>query len=900
MVHRILAVLITLSCFGLLYVQSDLSWEMESLELDSTLTTSAPSVIQNMADFSGSFWSANNQLFIKNTKGNERTAFRIPITRTAKYEILLMHTVAPDYGRYKVSIDGHQVATLDGYFPLLGRRVLSIGKYDLGKSMQTLVFQSDGYATSLDKAYLGLDQIILRDTQKWLFRMICWALLFGAMLFYFQRFLHTKLFLKGLSTFSKHIDYSDGANKVNRRTFTRIICIEAIALLSVYYGVFELSSAAPFQINAWLLIFLGVSIVLLQRYWISISIKNSEDLKSTSAYEEKDIEKQELKINFLFSAAQRVSLFLLVLLFSIIAWFGYFQLSDNLIGLSDSLWLASIALTIVLFAFKTSVKSQQQQEVIALVLAFVGVVAFFLRHAILTELPFYVHGDEGEHARSVQSLILGTNNVIGFGWFSFPNFGYFIQSIAVRLYGLSVYGMRMSSVIVGVATVFAVYAWARAAFCARTALVAAWLATWFHVFLYFSRIAITNIQVSFLTAITCATLTYALRFKSLELCLLTGLWAGLGFHTYSAGQVIAPIVIVTLLTCGLKNRLEWGFLCRALSAFAFGMIISVGPFLVEILYRSNLLYARSAMVSIFKPEILEAHKILLETPYVGVTIIKQFFMNLLSTICIDSHDIGGWYGHGVRMFAPLFGALLITAFFAALYSVIRSLRSNDLWQRSRIFLPLTVIILTSAVASITENAPSWQRLMPIYPAVLVLLAGQLEAHGKLLDRLFKSIPLGLLLLLIYCGYFAVFNYQTWFQNPRQRESDASMQAFLTRFISSVPTTSHVYLFGNLPNRLITYATFYDYGAIWLQRPNGLGSDIPEYGPDLKLNIRKYLETNSDAAFVFFKSDEDVIYPYLNELWPNGFKYDWQIKQNNNGIVAYLVNKENLQSPQEHY
>src|SRR5437867_5177697 len=126
-------------------------------------------VHQDMSGF-GAGWSGNAQLFwtppppvdkpIRNWP-NLRHGFKPPLAGT--YELILRYTAAPDFGTFRVFLDGDAVHDIDGYAPKVTPKSQSLGQRQLdGGNHEFLitVFTKSAFAKNFS---VGLDRLELRS-----------------------------------------------------------------------------------------------------------------------------------------------------------------------------------------------------------------------------------------------------------------------------------------------------------------------------------------------------------------------------------------------------------------------------------------------------------------------------------------------------------------------------------------------------------------------------------------------------------------------------------------------------------------------------------------------------------------------------------------------------------------
>ena len=137
--------------------------EAESLPI--LCTSAGKAGIQEMAGFAKQTWSGNAQLFWGGAKPGERLEVELVVPTKAKYDVVAAFTMARDYGKVQISLDGQPLGKpLDlfnspdvissGEF-VLGNRPLEAGKH-------TLTLEIQGANPSAVPAYMvGFDYLRL-------------------------------------------------------------------------------------------------------------------------------------------------------------------------------------------------------------------------------------------------------------------------------------------------------------------------------------------------------------------------------------------------------------------------------------------------------------------------------------------------------------------------------------------------------------------------------------------------------------------------------------------------------------------------------------------------------------------------------------------------------------------
>ncbi|MBZ0284619.1 MAG: glycosyltransferase family 39 protein [Anaerolineae bacterium] len=121
---------------------------------------------------------------------------------------------------------------------------------------------------------------------------------------------------------------------------------------------------------------------------------------------------------------------------------------------------------------------------------------------------------------------------------AFPHLYSYLQQWTVALFGADLAGPRMTSVIVGVLTIPALYALANVLFDRRTALIAAAVLAIFPPHIHFSRLALNNIADPLTGTLALACLVNALRRGASRDYVLAGILLGLTSYFYEAGRLV--------------------------------------------------------------------------------------------------------------------------------------------------------------------------------------------------------------------------------------------------------------------------------------------------------------------------------------------------------------------------
>ena len=216
----------------------------------------------------------------------------------------------------------------------------------------------------------------------------------------------------------------------------------------------------------------------------------------------------------------------------------------------------------------------------AVTLAGIIALALFLRLFSLTDIPPNLVPDEADNLLTVYRIMAG----IGPGFFELdwkpqPAFSAYMMGWFMGVFGETIVGMRLPSVVLSVVSVLVFYAVARQHGVGRTASLGSTflLATgvWY---LHFSRSGWENVHVGLYSLSAMLALNAAIRSESfrwrLTLFAATGLFAALGLYGYASGRMIIVALLTYLPIALFLHRDDWkrlligyGVMCAAALIF---------------------------------------------------------------------------------------------------------------------------------------------------------------------------------------------------------------------------------------------------------------------------------------------------------------------------------------------
>ena len=434
-----------------------------------------------------------------------------------------------------------------------------------------------------------------------------------------------------------------------------------------------------------------------------------------------------------------------------------------------------------------------------------------LRLPNLVSMPYVVHGDEASCALEALRWLHGeVHTLLSTGWYGLPMAGYGIPALVMKFAGDGLFGLRLSSVLVGLLSLALLYLLAREFAGRRVAFVATALMTVSHLHIQFSRSGIHYIHALFALELTLWLLVRALRDRSAVAAVLAAIAMSLCAQVYFSARlafVIAPLFVAGLLL--LNRRL----LAGRLSTFAWlaaGLVAALGP--LAAYFQANLgpLNSRTNEVLILNL-----------TPYMQGHLIEQFGTADLKMVLLRQlaavpliptgiADQSTQYGPHYSMLSVGVAALVTIGFFYALLRL-----------RQPVYLLLAIWIGGTLLLGgmLTIDMPDWQRLLVMLPALCLLAALLLEDLLRRVERgivaLAERLPAvrlpavqlprlaptlaATLLALALVGVNAQWNIQRYFVDyPQQTNHDPWWTTYsdIGRYLGTLPAGTHFILFSD--------------------------------------------------------------------------------------------------------
>lgn len=274
-------------------------------------------------------------------------------------------------------------------------------------------------------------------------------------------------------------------------------------------------------------------------------------------------------------------------------------------------WLISVLLFVVIWVRRARHPSNvltslapRRWEMSAL--ALIILMGLGLRVVALDTVPQNVSGDEGSTGLEAMRFLEGqTNNMFDLGWASSSTMVYFGLAQWFRLFGVSVFTLRLVSALVGTATLVVFYFLLRQFFGVRVALVSTALLTTFHFHVHFSRVGFFNVAEPFAALLALWLLNRAGERRSPLSYALCGLVAGLAMYLQTGARIVPVWLGAVLIGDLLLGNPRWPRRRDELIALAGTFLIVAAPMLFIAIERLDDFNARVNQVNIFRNGWLE-------------------------------------------------------------------------------------------------------------------------------------------------------------------------------------------------------------------------------------------------------------------------------------------------------
>ena len=355
-------------------------------------------------------------------------------------------------------------------------------------------------------------------------------------------------------------------------------------------------------------------------------------------------------------------------------------------------------------------------------LTLLGVVAFALRAWNTTHIPIFLTGDEGSAGlEAVRALKGEINNIFAAGWYGFPQLYFVVQSLSLRVLGVTTAAIRLPSALIGALTVVGTYILAKALFGSRAGWVSAIFLAGFHYHIHFSRIALNNVWDGLWYVVALAAFWVAWTQNRRLGYIIAGLSVGLSQYFYSSARALIAVLVIWLLLAAILDRARLKRSAPNLVIMLVCAMVVALPSFWDFARRPDEYLAPFRRFSIFGP--WAANEIgATGQPFVLV-LLNQAVKGLGSYTFLP---LQAWY----KPESPMLRWLPATGFILGV--LLLAVR----WREDRSRLLLLWLLAFVGIASLSDSTPAAQRLVAAAPACAIVIGFAVQQATGPIERRF--------------------------------------------------------------------------------------------------------------------------------------------------------------------
>lgn len=475
-----------------------------------------------------------------------------------------------------------------------------------------------------------------------------------------------------------------------------------------------------------------------------------------------------------------------------------------------------------------------------MIAAGLALVAFLLRGINTGGIPNTLTGDEASAGLFGVDFIKGNvDNILGYGWYSFPALYFYIQALSISIFGQTTEALRITSALAGALTVGAVYLAGRTMYGHRTGLYAAIFLAGLHFHIHFSRIGLNNIWDGLWFTVILGLVWWAWKHERREGFLFAGLALGISQYDYVSVRLLFVLIPAWLFFASLADRAR---VRRNRAAIILMFLIAAVVFLplaANYARQFDQFMAPMNRVSLLG-RWLENETAITGKP--GLRILgKQLWISLQA---FTNADVRAWYTPGtpiLRSFAA--GFFLLGIAFIAVE-----------WRKQQNWLVLFWLGIFVLAGGLSESTPAAQRYVGAAPAAALVVGYGLAGFSDQLATALKGgakvfAVISFIIVILLAASDVNFYFNDFSQRGDYAGANTAVAQHLATLLQERPAGTQVAFFG-LPRmgyRSIPTLPYLAPHAIGLDMMQPLGSPqnppidpgpvifvfLPEHDGDLK-------------------------------------------------------------------
>jgi 4-amino-4-deoxy-L-arabinose transferase-like glycosyltransferase len=458
---------------------------------------------------------------------------------------------------------------------------------------------------------------------------------------------------------------------------------------------------------------------------------------------------------------------------------------------SFGFWLTGV-LALVVFIAREAARSRRAHEALRLSrLELAGVIgltagAFVLRFVRLADVPYPISGDEATVGLEGLRILTGSSNdMFRTGWSSQPYLSFLGPAMSMAQFGETLVGLRLFPVLAGTLTVPALYFLVRSMFSRTVAFLAATLLATMAFHLHFSRIAVNNVDATFLVCVGVGLLHALGSTRRRHWFVAAGLACGFSLYSFAGARVvfvIALLYVAYLLATDREVRRSW----TRLLLFVVAVGVAVLPTAVHFLQNTNIAFGRFSQMGVFQTGWLGQE--VARTGHSAVFLLGRQLLRSFSMF-VSTPAIGGFYNSPKPLLDPLWS---IAFLLGMMFSWIR------LPDPRHALLNIWFWSVLAFGGALILPPPHAERFLLAAPAVAVFAAWGVWNVWSIIGRISgKKVQVAGAFATVSLLAFSSVSFYFREYTPRYyfTEVNGEVGTELGRYLARQPRVQHVYFTG---------------------------------------------------------------------------------------------------------
>ena len=473
----------------------------------------------------------------------------------------------------------------------------------------------------------------------------------------------------------------------------------------------------------------------------------------------------------------------------LLAWLAILASGDSLLMRAPTVALLAWALSIslaMLGAWPLKSKGRSTSWQPFLIAGALAVIAFLLRGINTQGIPNTLTGDEASAGLFGVEILQGkVDNILGFGWYSFPALYFYVQALSISVFGQTTEALRITSAIAGALTVGAVYLAGRSMHGHRTGLYAAIFLAGLHFHVHFSRIGLNNIWDAFWFTVVIGLVWWAWQHERREGFIFAGLALGIAQYDYVSVRLLFLLLPAWLLIAGLTDRPRFKRNWAAIVLMFLVAIVVVLPLAGNYAKHLDQFMAPMNRVSLLGRWLENEINI---TGKPGWRILAdQIWISLQA---FTSADLRAWYTPGTPILRSFAGGFFLLG--VALMGVE--------WRKPQNWLLLLWLGVFVLAGGLSESTPAAQRYIGVAPAAALVLAYALAGISDRLATALKGgakafAAISLVIVILLAASDINFYFNDFSRRGDYAGANTAIAQHLATLLQERPAGTQVVFFG---------------------------------------------------------------------------------------------------------